>query len=163
AKGIPPDRVRWAVGAGIRDVGENYVNELAETRTELRGDGAATRWHYVGVLQSGTAHRVADLADVVHTVGSVHAATRLSGRAERACSGTGPRRSRRQSMPGAWKKTLSYLGLVEEEEEDDDIQDLPEEQSMASHPASRRFGREPVSVAPSPEPAHSVIRTIPQP
>jgi len=66
-------------------------------------------------------------------------------------------------MPGAWKKTLSYLGLVEEEEEDDDIQDLPEEQSMASHPASRRFGREPVSVAPSPEPAHSVIRTIPQP
>ena len=45
AKGIPPDRVRWAVGAGIRDVGENYVNELAETRTELRGDGAATRWH----------------------------------------------------------------------------------------------------------------------
>ena len=66
-------------------------------------------------------------------------------------------------MPGAWKKTLSYLGLVEEEEEDDDIQDLPEEQSMASHPASRRFGREPVSVAPSPEPAHSVIRTIPSP
>ena len=66
AKGIPPDRVRWAVGAGIRDVGENYVNELAETRTELRGGGAATRWH-----------------DVVHTVGSVHAATRLSGRAER--------------------------------------------------------------------------------
>jgi len=83
AKGIPPDRVRWAVGAGIRDVGENYVNELAETRTELRGGGAATRWHYVGVLQSGPAHRVADLADVVHTVGSVHAATRLSGRAER--------------------------------------------------------------------------------
>jgi cell division inhibitor SepF len=64
-------------------------------------------------------------------------------------------------MPGAWKKTLSYLGLVEEDE-DDDIQDLPEEASMAAHP-SRRFGREPVAVAPAPEPAHSVIRTLPQP
>ncbi len=64
-------------------------------------------------------------------------------------------------MPGAWKKTLSYLGLVEEEE-DEEVQDYADEQMSVAQP--RRFGhREPMSVAPVPEPAHSVIRTIPQP
>src|SRR4051812_37407457 len=67
-------------------------------------------------------------------------------------------------MPGAWKKTLSYLGLVEEEE--DEVQDLPEDASLyAEEPQGNRFGRsrEPVAVAPSPETMHGGIRTIPQP
>ncbi|MFL5799953.1 MAG: cell division protein SepF [Actinomycetota bacterium] len=65
-------------------------------------------------------------------------------------------------MPGAWRKTLSYLGLVEEDE-DDDVQDLPDDGAYA--PAPRRFGgsREPVAVAPAPESGHGVVRTIPQP
>jgi hypothetical protein len=41
------------------------------------------RWHFIGALQSSTAHRVADLADVVHTVAGEHAARRLAGRAAR--------------------------------------------------------------------------------
>jgi len=67
-------------------------------------------------------------------------------------------------MPGAWRKTLSYLGLVEEDE-DDDVQALPDEGAYASASHSRRFGgsREPVAVAPGPESGHGVVRTIPQP
>jgi PLP dependent protein len=80
AKGQPVEAVRWALDAGLEDVGENYVNEMAAMRDEL-GSERPARWHYVGVLQSGTAHRVADLADVVHSVGSMHAAQRLGGRA----------------------------------------------------------------------------------
>jgi cell division inhibitor SepF len=67
-------------------------------------------------------------------------------------------------MPGAWKKTLSYLGLVEEDE--DDVQDLPDDASLyTEEPEGRRFGRsrEPVAVAPAPETIHGVVRTIPQP
>jgi cell division inhibitor SepF len=66
-------------------------------------------------------------------------------------------------MPGAWRKTLSYLGLVEEEE-DDDVEDIPEDSAYGtSH--TRRFGgsREPVDVAPAPETVHGVVRTIQQP
>jgi len=49
-----------------------------------------------------------------------------------------------------------------EEEEDEEVQDYGEEQLAVAQP--RRFGhREPLSVAPAPEPTHSVIRTIPQP
>jgi cell division inhibitor SepF len=66
-------------------------------------------------------------------------------------------------MPGAWKKTLSYLGLVEEEE--DEVHDLPDDGShYADDPQGHQFGRsQPVAVAPSPETVHGVVRTISQP
>jgi len=68
-------------------------------------------------------------------------------------------------MPGAWKKTLSYLGLVEEDEYDD-AEGVPEDVDTAE-PApqqrGRRFGRhDPVAIAPAPEPS-TTIRTIQQP
>ncbi len=66
-------------------------------------------------------------------------------------------------MPGAWKKTLSYLGLVEEEE--DDVVDLPDDASHYAPEPQQRFGRtgDPVAVDASPETMQGVVRTIPQP
>lgn len=80
-KGVAPAVVSWAVRAGVHDFGENYVKELAEKR-EAVGQ-AEPRWHYVGTLQSHTAHRVADLADVVHTLVPGRATGRLASRAAR--------------------------------------------------------------------------------
>jgi pyridoxal phosphate enzyme (YggS family) len=77
AKGVPVERVRWVVDAGIADVGENYVKELADKRPAVPG----VRWHFIGNLQSHTAHRVAELADVVETLASERAARRLARRA----------------------------------------------------------------------------------
>jgi pyridoxal phosphate enzyme (YggS family) len=77
AKGVPAERVSWVVDAGVEDVGENYVKELADKRPAVTG----ARWHYIGNLQSHTAHRVADLADVVETLASERAARRLARRA----------------------------------------------------------------------------------
>jgi len=70
-----------AIAAGARDLGENYVTELRAKRPEV--DDRGVRWHYIGALQSHTAHHVADLADVVHTVAGERAARRLGGRAAR--------------------------------------------------------------------------------
>jgi pyridoxal phosphate enzyme (YggS family) len=77
AKGVPAERVRWVADAGVTDVGENYVNELADKRPDVAG----VRWHFIGNLQSHTAHRVAEVADVVETLASERAARRLAGRA----------------------------------------------------------------------------------
>ena len=82
AKQVPADVIRLAVEAGVTAVGENYVHELLDVRAAL-GD-LAVRWHYIGTLQSGTAHRVADASDVVETVAGERAARRLAGRAARA-------------------------------------------------------------------------------
>ena len=79
SKGVPVALVEWAREAGVTDLGENYVRELAAKR----GDVPDAKWHFVGVLQSHTAHRVADLADVVHTLRPGRGPARLSGRAER--------------------------------------------------------------------------------
>ncbi|HXF37815.1 MAG TPA: YggS family pyridoxal phosphate-dependent enzyme [Actinomycetota bacterium] len=79
-KGVPPDRVRRAVEAGATDLGENYVQELRAKRAAVPG----ARWHFIGTLQSHTAHRVADLADVVQTLAGERATERLARRAARA-------------------------------------------------------------------------------
>jgi PLP dependent protein len=80
AKTVPVEPIRWTIEAGVRAVGENYVNELREKRAQL-GD---VSWHFIGTLQSSTAHHVADEADVVETVAGERAARRLAGRAARA-------------------------------------------------------------------------------
>ena len=79
-KTVEPEQVRWAIEAGVRDLGENYVQDLRDKRDAI---GAGT-WHFIGTLQSSTAHRVADLADVVQTVAGERAARRLAGRAARS-------------------------------------------------------------------------------
>ena len=80
AKTVPAERVRWVLDAGVTDIGENYVKELREKRSLLPG----ARWHFIGVLQSNTAHHVAALADVVQTLASGHATERLARRAAAA-------------------------------------------------------------------------------
>ena len=80
AKTVPVEAVRWVVDAGVAAVGENYVTELRE-KAPLVPD---VTWHFIGTLQRGTAHHVADLADVVETVSGERALRRLASRAARA-------------------------------------------------------------------------------
>jgi PLP dependent protein len=74
-KTIPPEPIRWAVEAGVEDLGENYAQELRRKRAEV----PAAKWHYVGTLSSGAASAVADLADVVHSLAGERAARRFTG------------------------------------------------------------------------------------
>jgi PLP dependent protein len=79
-KTVAAEQARWAIEAGVGSLGENYVQELRRKRQEI--DGAT--WHFIGTLRSGTAHQVADHADVVQTVAGERAARRLAGRAARS-------------------------------------------------------------------------------
>lgn len=82
SKTVGADAIAAAVAAGVTDLGENYVQELRDKRQALAE--LPVRWHYIGALQTGTAHHVADLVDVVHTVAGERAARRFAGRAARA-------------------------------------------------------------------------------
>jgi PLP dependent protein len=81
-KTVAVETIRHAVAAGATDLGENYVTELRGKRPVLTD--VAVRWHYVGALRTGTAHQVADLADVVQTLSGERSARRLAGRASRS-------------------------------------------------------------------------------
>ena len=61
-KTVAVEAVQEAFDAGVRDFAENYARELAEKAPQVPG-----RWHFIGKLQRGTAARVAEFADVIHS------------------------------------------------------------------------------------------------
>ena len=75
-KGVPGPRVREAYAAGVRDVGENRVEEGVPKRDGL-ADLADLRWHMIGRVQSRKARRVAEAFDIVHSVDRVKLARHL--------------------------------------------------------------------------------------
>jgi pyridoxal phosphate enzyme (YggS family) len=78
AKTHPPERIREAFQAGLRDFGENKVQE-AEAKigalADLGPQGA--RWHMVGHLQANKARKAAALFDRIHSVDDPGLARRL--------------------------------------------------------------------------------------
>lgn len=70
----PPEVVRAAYDLGLRDFGENRVEEAASKISQLPED---ITWHMVGHLQSRKAALAADLFNIIHSVDSVKLARRL--------------------------------------------------------------------------------------
>jgi len=84
SKTHPPEAVREAFAAGVRDVGENRVQEAegkAAALADLKPGGL--RWHLVGHLQSNKARKAAALFDWIHSVDGAAIGARL-GEAARA-------------------------------------------------------------------------------
>ncbi|HTC32028.1 MAG TPA: YggS family pyridoxal phosphate-dependent enzyme [Bryobacteraceae bacterium] len=79
-KKFPAAVVREAYQLGLRDFGENYVQEFEAKRTELN-DCAGARYHFIGHLQSNKTKIAAQIFDVIHTVDSAKIATRLDAEA----------------------------------------------------------------------------------
>ncbi len=75
----PEEAVRAAFAAGVRDFGENRVQE-AEPKVAATADLAAAglRWHLVGHLQSNKARKAAALFGVVQSVDSLELGRRLA-------------------------------------------------------------------------------------
>jgi pyridoxal phosphate enzyme (YggS family) len=68
--------IREAFELGLRDFGENYLQEFDEKRAELSGCTEA-RYHFIGHLQSNKAKKAAEIFDVIQTVDSAKIARRL--------------------------------------------------------------------------------------
>ena len=82
-KKFPAAVLREAYQLGLRDFGENYVQEFDEKRAELADCGGA-RYHFIGHLQSNKAKKAAEIFDVVHTVDSAKLARRLNAELDSA-------------------------------------------------------------------------------
>jgi hypothetical protein len=74
-KTVSPERIREAYEAGLRDFGENRVQEAKAKRPAVR-DLAAT-WHMVGHLQTNKARPARELFHWVHSVDSFRLAQKL--------------------------------------------------------------------------------------
>jgi PLP dependent protein len=123
-KVFPAAIIRAAYQAGLRDFGENYVQEL-ETKMPEIADLTGARFHLIGHLQSNKARKAAELFHTIQTVDSAKLARRLDevGRSldvmievklspEAAKSGVDP-----SGLPGVIEavraaKNLRLLGLM---------------------------------------------------
>jgi pyridoxal phosphate enzyme (YggS family) len=78
SKKQPLERIEWAVQAGQRVFGENYLQSLEERRARFPD----LEWHLVGSLQSNKAKRAAKIVAMVHALDSEKTARLLSEHAE---------------------------------------------------------------------------------
>jgi len=81
-KTFPAGMVREAVRAGVRDIGENYVQEALRKREEVTEPDV--RWHFIGHLQSNKVKSVAEWVHLVHALESRSLAKELDARAAQA-------------------------------------------------------------------------------
>lgn len=84
SKGVTNEMVLAALNAGLRDFGENYVQEAQQRIGELGERAAEAHWHFIGHLQSNKAALAASLFDTIESVDSLKLAQALSRRAEKA-------------------------------------------------------------------------------
>jgi pyridoxal phosphate enzyme (YggS family) len=76
------EEIREAVDAGIRNIGENYVQEAERAYQKI---GQAVKWHMIGHLQSNKAKKAVRIFDMIETVDSV----KLAEAIDRACGDIG--------------------------------------------------------------------------
>ena len=74
---FPAEAIQEAYALGLREFGENYVQEF-ERKAPSLGGLAGARFHLIGHLQSNKAVKAAELFQVVQTVDSAKLARRLN-------------------------------------------------------------------------------------
>lgn len=70
-----------AVEAGIKIIGENYVQEAAEAFASV---GRQARWHFIGHLQKNKAKKAVEIFDLIETVDSLDLGREIDKRAAAA-------------------------------------------------------------------------------
>lgn len=82
SKTFGADAVTEAMKTGMRDFGENYVQELTEKRAVLTQTDI--RWHFIGHLQSNKVKYIAEWVHLIHSVDSQGLAAEIDKRAAKA-------------------------------------------------------------------------------
>ncbi|TET75279.1 MAG: YggS family pyridoxal phosphate-dependent enzyme [Dehalococcoidia bacterium] len=82
-KTIEVPAIEAAFNAGLRDFGENRVQEAKPKIEQLESLRAQLTWHMVGHLQTNKAKTAVDIFDIIHSVDSLRLAEALSRRSQK--------------------------------------------------------------------------------
>jgi len=83
SKTVPPVRLEEFYRAGLRDFGENYVQEGIEKVRYARERDWNVTWHFIGALQSNKAREAVAHFDLIHSVDRISLAKELDKEARR--------------------------------------------------------------------------------
>jgi len=81
AKARTPAEILEAVEAGVKTIGENYVQEAAAA---LAAIGRRVKWHFIGHLQTNKVKKAVELFDMIETVDSPELAAEIDKRSRNA-------------------------------------------------------------------------------
>ena len=76
-----PEAIREAYALGLREFGENYVQEM-ERKAPALADLTDARFHLIGHLQSNKTKKAAQLFSSIDSIDSVKLASRLDAEAQ---------------------------------------------------------------------------------
>lgn len=77
AKTRTPQEISEAVDAGIKIIGENYVQEARKAHEQI---GRSAKWHFIGHLQRNKVKEAIQIFDVIETVDSLSLAEEIQKR-----------------------------------------------------------------------------------
>jgi len=80
AKTRTPEEISHAVEAGVKIIGENYVQEAQEAFSAV---GKRARWHFIGHLQRNKVKEAVKIFDMIETVDSWRLAQEIEKRVSR--------------------------------------------------------------------------------
>jgi pyridoxal phosphate enzyme (YggS family) len=81
AKTRTASEILRAIEAGVRIIGENYVQEAADV---FPATGGQARWHFIGHLQTNKVKKAVEIFDLVETVDSISLGLEIDKRAAAA-------------------------------------------------------------------------------
>ena len=81
SKTVDTARIRAAIAAGLRDFGENYVQEAQAKLADPALRPPGVQWHLIGHLQTNKARTAVDLFAIIQTLDSPRLAAALGRRA----------------------------------------------------------------------------------
>lgn len=82
-KTVPGERVKEALTAGVRDIGESRIQEAQEKFSQLSASRGPVKKHLIGHLQTNKAKKAVELFDLIHSVDSFRLAEELDRQAAR--------------------------------------------------------------------------------
>ena len=82
-KTVDVPAIEAAFDAGIRNFGENRVQEAVPKIEQLESLRDRLTWHMIGHLQTNKAKTAADIFDIIHSIDSVRLAETLSERSQK--------------------------------------------------------------------------------
>jgi pyridoxal phosphate enzyme (YggS family) len=82
AKTKTPQEILEAVEAGVRIIGENYVQEAIGA---FKLVGSSARWHFIGHLQTNKVKKAIEIFDMIETVDSLKLAAEIDKRCAERC------------------------------------------------------------------------------
>jgi pyridoxal phosphate enzyme (YggS family) len=77
AKTRTPEEIGQAVEAGVRIIGENYVQEAQAAQAVI---GKRVKWHFIGHLQTNKVKKAVEIFDMIETVDSMKLAQEINKR-----------------------------------------------------------------------------------